>query len=504
MVELDRRRFLGLGAFTAAVVAAGLTGCGTAATPAQNIGRLRAAFAGGGAGETLNYLVGPTALDFVRARLVHAALGMIDVSQPDGVRYGALESIDVSDDLTTYTLHVRPGIAFTDGSPLTAEDILYSLRAPALLQGLPFTQIVGRDFDLDNAVIDDEHTLTLPTLRPIADGRLLLCQSMLAIKAGTTEFTNTTVSCGPFVISAFQAGQETLLTRNPDYFGAAIGDEPTLDEIQLLSIADDNARVAALTGGQADFISGITPALAQNLDGADGVVVTNGELPYASCLRFVMNPSFEPFADVRVRQAFKLAVDRQSIIDNVYYGRAYLGNDIPALGFPTYHSALEQRAYDPDTARDLLEQAGQSGMSVELTVGPELPGMVETATLIVENLQAIGVDATLAELPAGQLFADYEAYTALPFAAGYNPPALFEPNHTPGVLPEADALVVTARGGLTEDERLDASHQAQQLLWENGNQIGPVFVPGIDAAVDAVSGVRDQQFPDLTNARLAE
>ncbi|ASO20588.1 peptide/nickel transport system substrate-binding protein [Actinoalloteichus hoggarensis] len=501
MVELDRRRFLGLGAFTAAVLASGLAGCGTAA-PAPTTGRLRAAFPGGGAGETLNYLVGPTALDFVRARLVHAALGMIDVTEADGVRYGALESIDISDDLMTYTLRVRPNITFTDGSPLTSDDILYSLRAPALLQGLPFTQIVGRDFDLDAAAIEDDHTLILPTRHPVADGRLLLCQSMLAIKAGTTEFTIDTPSCGPFVISAFQAGQETLLTRNPDYFGAVIGDEPTLDEIQLLSIADDDARAAALTGGQADFISGITPALARNLDGTEGVHVTTGELPYASYLRFTMNPNFEPFADVRVRQAFKLAVDRQAIVDNVYYGRAYVGNDVPALGFPTYHSALEQRAYDPDAARDLVEQAGHSGMSVELTVGPELPGMVETATLIVENLRSIGVDAVLVELPAGQLFADYEAYTALPFAAGYNPAALFEPNHTPGVLPEVDALVITARGGATAEERLTASHQAQQLLWADGNQIGPVFVPGIDAAVDAVSGVRDQQFPDLTIARL--
>ncbi|AOS63706.1 ABC transporter substrate-binding protein [Actinoalloteichus hymeniacidonis] len=502
MVELDRRRFLGLGAFTAAVIATGLAGCGTAA-PAQTTGRLRAAFTGGGAGETLNYLVGPTALDFVRARLVHAALGTIDVDQPDGVRYGALESIEISDDLMTYTLRVRPNIAFTDGSMLSAEDILYSLRAPALLQGLPFTQIVGRDFDLDNAVVEDDRTLTLPTLHPIADGRLLLCQSMLAIKAGTTEFTTDTPSCGPFVITQFEAGRETLLTRNPDYFGAAIGDEPTLDEIQLLSIADDNARVAALTGGQADFVSGISTGVAQNLDGTDGIVVTTAELPYASYLRFVMNPSFEPFADVRVRQAFKLAINRQSIIDNVYYGRAYLGNDVPALGFPTYHSELEQRAYDPDTARDLLEQAGQSGMSVELTVGPEMPGMVETGTLIVENLKAIGVDATLRELPAGQLFADYEAYSALPFAVGYNPPALFEPNHTPGVLPDVDALVITARGGATAEQRLAASHEAQQLLWENGNQIGPVFVPGIDAAIDTVSGVRAQQFPDLTIARLS-
>ncbi|MGO1315606.1 MAG: ABC transporter substrate-binding protein [Cellulomonadaceae bacterium] len=499
MAARKTRKLLATGAASLVTLLA-LSGCSaTPATeaPAADGGTLRAAFAGGST-ETLNYFQGPTALDYVRARLVHAPLCELDPSAPDGVGYGVVESIEMSDDLTEYTLHVRDGVTFTDGSALSAADVLYSLRAPEMLEGLPFTMLVARNFDLNAATAPDASTVVLPTLSPIADGRELICQSMLAIKDGTTEFTGDMPSSGPFTITAFEPGQSTLLERNDDFYGQA----PTLDEIELVSIADGTARVNALQQGQVDYIGGISPALAQTLDGVDGLSVTASELPYASYQFFTMNLDFEPFADPRVREAFKLAVDREQIIENVYYGHAIEGNDVPGLGFPRYDTTLTQRTFDPDYAKELLAEAGQTGMSIELTAGPELPGMVETATLIVEDLTAIGVNATLRELAPGQLFADYPAYLALPFKVGYTPPAMFEPNHTPGTFPEVDALVQTARSATDPTARLAASHEAQQLLWAQGDQIAPVFVPTISAAASGVSGVRELQFPDLSLATI--
>jgi peptide/nickel transport system substrate-binding protein len=478
-----------------------VTGC-TASNGSQGDGSsaggtLRAAFSGGTT-ETLNYFRGPTALDYVRARLVHAPLCELDPASPERVSYGVVKSIEVADDLSEYTLHVRDGVRFTDGSKLTSKDVLYSLRAPVELKGLPFALLAARSFDLDAATAPDASTVVLPALSPIADGRELICQSMLAIKDGTKEFTPKTPSSGPFTIAAFEPGRTTLLKRNPDYYGTA----PPLESIELLSIPDGTARANALRQGQVDFASGIAPAQAQTLDKVSGITVTASKLPYASYLQFTMNAGSKPFDDPRVREAFRLAVDRKRIVENVYYGRASVGNDLPALGFPGYGTAIEQRPHDPERARRLLADAGAGGTSVELTAGPELPGMVETATLIVEDLKAIGVKATLRELPAGQLYADHAAYLKLPFRAGFTPPALFEPNHVPGTFPKVDALVKTARSASTAEKRLAASHQAQRLLWEEGNQIGAVFVPTISAARDGVSGVRELQFPDLSKVTV--
>lgn len=499
MVSSRRRAFAALVAVIATLTVAGCTAGPQDGEIADGGGTLRAAFAGGST-ETLNYFQGPTALDYVRARLVHAPLCELDPGASDGVAYGAVESIDVSDDLSEYTLHVRDGVSFTDGAALTSADVLYSLRAPVLLEGLPFTMLVARSFDLDAATTPDASTVVLPTAAPIADGRELICQSMLAIQDGITEFASDMPSSGPFTIAAFDPGQSTLLERNPDYYGKA----PSPDAIELVSIPDGTARVNALRQGQVDYISGITPAQAQTLDGADGLAVSTSEPPYVSYMPFTMNTATAPFDDPRIREAFKLAIDRQRIIDNVYYGLASLGNDLPALGFASYDTSIPQREHNPDEARQLLEEAGAAGMSVELTAGPELPGMVETATLIVEDLRAVGVNATLRELPAGQLFADYPAWLALPFKVGYNPPALFEPNHTPGTFPEVDALVQTARSAATPEERLTASHEAQRLLWQEGNQLAPVFVPNISAARDGVTGVRELQFPDLSQVVLTD
>ncbi|MDM4778167.1 hypothetical protein [Micromonospora sp. b486] len=108
MVPTTGRR---LAAVVAAAAILAATGCSadTDDGAASTGGTLRAAFAGGGSSETLNYLVGPTALDYVRAKLVHAPLCELDPKAPDGVSYGVVESITVSDDLKTYTLRVRDG-----------------------------------------------------------------------------------------------------------------------------------------------------------------------------------------------------------------------------------------------------------------------------------------------------------------------------------------------------------------------------------------------------------
>ncbi|WP_243274705.1 hypothetical protein SALCHL_006512 [Streptomyces albus subsp. chlorinus] len=91
---------------------------------------------------------GPSALDLVRARARHGALDTLEPSGPDGVRYGVLKGIDISDDLSTYTPHMRPGVRFADGSELSSVDILHSLTALAAKSRLSVYRLVAANFDL--------------------------------------------------------------------------------------------------------------------------------------------------------------------------------------------------------------------------------------------------------------------------------------------------------------------------------------------------------------------
>ncbi|WP_434739389.1 ABC transporter substrate-binding protein [Micromonospora sp. SH-82] len=525
--HIGRRSLLRGGAWAAAALAAGpalLAGCGSDDTPAastpsgapQRGGTLRAALVGVGAAETLSYFHGGTNLDFVRARAMHAALGNLDPTAPEGVRYEVLDGIDVSPDLRTYTLRIRPGLTFSDGSPLTARDVLYSLITPVEdPRSLAVYKTPGRNFDLAKAEVKDVRTLVLPTLAPIADGRLLLCQgNYLVLKEGS-RFEENAPTSGPFKLTTFEPGQGTALTRN-DEFSLPGLDGPYLDGLELRNIPDSDARASALTNGQVDFAGDLAPVTARTLDGDDRVVVRRSESPYLSGLFFRLNMTQKPFDDPRVRTAFKLAANRQAMLDTVLHGQGLIGNDLLSPGFPGYAESIEQRAFDPDGARALLTEAGVKDLEVTLTTGPETPGMVEVATLYVENLKQIGVRATLRELPAGQLFADFPAYVKLPFAASFSVPVppmpLYQVSYggqNPSALgwnrPDVDALVVKARSSADPAEANQAALAAQQAMWSDGNTVAPVFKPFVTAAVPALRGVREdlfEQFPGFSRASL--
>ncbi|MFD6149917.1 ABC transporter substrate-binding protein [Streptomyces sp. NPDC060243] len=518
-----RRRFLATGASAALALGGGaglLSACSSEdAKPAggadsgkgRSGGTLRAAFVGGGASETLDFFRGPTALDMVRARAWHGTLGNLDPKAGDGVRYGVLQGIDISADLGTYTLRLREDVRFTDGSRLTPADVLHSLRL-AGASTLPAFKLVALNFDLKRASAHGAHAVRLPTLRPIADGRLILCQgNFLVVKDGTRRITERTPSCGPFRLTEFVPGQGAAFRRHDDYYGEG----PSLDGLELRSIADDQARLNALTSGQVDFAHDLSPVAARTLGKDDRVRLAPSKSPYLVALSFRMNMRSKPFDDARVREAFKLAVDREALVRTVFHGQATVGNDLPSLGFPDYARDLPQRAHDPARARRLLQQAGADGMEIRLTTGPETPGMVEAATLYVEDLRAAGVRASVRELPAGQLFADFAAYSRLPFVAAYQVPVPALPTYqmntaggSPSALgwnrPDVDALVARARAS-TGAKATRTGGKAQRKLWEEGNTVLPVFKPYLNAQAAGVSGIADdlfEQFPGFSHAAL--
>ncbi|MEU3183948.1 ABC transporter substrate-binding protein [Streptomyces sp. NPDC006923] len=525
--QFDRRAFLRRSATGAAALALGpglLAACSTddpALDPktkngstSRTGGTLRAAFVGGGASETLDFFNGPSALDLVRARAWHGTLGNLDPTAPDGVRYGVLKGIDMAKDLSTYTLHIRPGVRFTDGSKLTSTDILHSLSVLAGNSMLPVYKLAAANFDLSRARADGDLKVVLPTRRPIADGRMILCQgNFLIVKDGTKHFAPGMPSCGPFKLSEFTPGQGAVFTRYDEHYGHV----PRLDGLELRSIADSTARAGALTSGEVDFAHDLSPVTARTLADSANVELVPTKSPYLVGLSFQMNMGVKPFDDPRVREAFKLAADREAMVRTVFYGNAEVGNDLPAIGFPDYAASLPQRAHDPAAARRLLKAAGADGMKVVLTTGPETPGMVEMATLFVEDLKKVGVRASVRELPAGQLFADFAAYSRLPLAAAYQMPipalSTYQMNTAAGSpsafgwkRPAVDALVAQARAQSDQGKAREMGARAQRERWEEGNQVLPAFKPNLNAQTKRVSGIQDdlfEQFPGFSQASLA-
>ena len=197
------------------------------------------------------------------------------------------------------------------------------------------------------------------------------------------------VGTGPFTYQRFVPGQLSQFNRFDNYW-----DGPAfLDELIIYDFADDAAKVNALLAGQVQSIDNLPSYVVNTIDqqGASPLISDTG-----AWVPFTMRVDVAPFSDVRVRQALRLIVDRQQMIDQALNGFGILGNDLYSPFDPVFASDLPQRVQDIDQAKSLLAQAGQSDLDVELVTSTAVgAGAVESANLFVQQAKLAGVDVRL-------------------------------------------------------------------------------------------------------------
>ena len=159
--------------------------------------------------------------------------------------------------------------------------------------------------------------------------------------------------------------------------------------MQFISITEESARVGALLSGEVDIAHNLSAASIQTIEGRDDAVPFISNVAHS--LKLVMASRRDPFTELKVRQAFRLIVDRQAMIDQAVAGYGFVGNDLMCPFDPMYASELPQREQDLDQARFLLEEAGMAGMEVTLDTAAITPGAVETAQLFAQHAQEAGV-----------------------------------------------------------------------------------------------------------------
>lgn len=326
------------------------------------------------------------------------------------------ERYEVSDDGKTITFHLRPDATFHDGSPVTAEDVKWSLDR---VLGSPIGQAQFKTGSLtspDQFVVIDERTVKVTT--PKADRFTLpnlaltypvIFNSKLAKSHATdadpwaSDWLKTNVAGGgPFKLDAFTPGQSLQLSRFEEWKN---GPAPGFKRVLWQVVPAAQARRGALEKGDADIVQDVPPQDAVGLS-ADPKLKVVG-VPMAGAFQFIgMNSQIKPFDNVKVRQAIAYALPYEQMFDAALFkrGRPLFGG---TPGEPTSIEFPQPLGYstDLDKAKALLAEAGLSE-GFETTFSFELSNaqIGEPVSLLVqEALGKIGIKITINKVPGGQL-----------------------------------------------------------------------------------------------------
>lgn len=269
---------------------------------------------------------------------------------------GLAESYEEVDD-TTWRFHLRKGITFTNGEPLNAEAVAFSIE-----------RVIDPDFNseqlsffesITGAKATDEMTVDVTTdgPDPILPARMYWLKIVPPKYASEepTKFVESPVGTGPYKFVSWDRGSKIVLEANADYWGGA----PEIDRVVVRPIQEESTRLAALQAGEVDLVRDLLP---EQIDRAPKAVHTPGlEFPIVR-----LNNREGPLTDLRLRQAINYAVDKEAIAESLYGGYAVVAQgQILTPGHFGFNPDVKPYPYDPDKARELIKEAGYDGSTIE-------------------------------------------------------------------------------------------------------------------------------------------
>ncbi|WP_344069274.1 ABC transporter substrate-binding protein [Microbacterium sediminicola] len=411
-----------------------------------------------------------------------------DTGEPEMV---LADSIVPNDDATEWTITLKPGITFQDGSPLDSADVLFSLRRIEE-NGFPGLSTMG-PIDLANAQIVDDLTLTIPFTAPYSIFVEGLADVFATRIVPEGYDPANPVGTGPFQYVSFTPGQESTFAKYDGYWQDG---KPYLDELVIIDFADETAQINALQSGEVDLIDQLSAASVAAVESGGGNVVvsqTRGFVP------LTMRVDEEPFSDVRVRQALRLLVDREAMNQQVYGGLGAIGNDVFGAIDPAYDGAVPQREQDVEEAKALLADAGYSDLQVDLYTAPVGPGAEAIASVFATQAAEAGVTVNVITQDATQFWS--QSYAQVPFAMSFWNTSAYLTMAQQGLAegaPWNETHWANAEWQTLYDEAIATVDQAArdelvqgliQFDYDNGGYIIPVYFPGIEGMSDQVGGV---------------
>ncbi len=292
-----------------------------------------------------------------------------------------IKSWEYADSGKTLILTIRDNVKMHDGNVMTAEDVRYSIQR-------------FRKYSVGKAALDpvsevktlDDKRLSLTCKAPFAPLLSTLTYTTITIyskaaveKWGDDNFGLHVSGPGPYKMTEFKAGDRMVLEAFDDYWAG----KPAIKTVTFRMIPEMSARILGLESGDLDLIDAIAPQDADRLGKNTKLQIINP--PSAGLTRLYFNTQKGPLTNKLVRQALNYAVDKESIVKNIFLGKATVGHSWVPEGVFGYTGEYDVYKYDPAKAKALLQQAGVSNLKFTLM---HSPGRYLLSTEVAEAIKA--------------------------------------------------------------------------------------------------------------------
>jgi len=314
-----------------------------------------------------------------------------------------------SEDGLTYTFKLREGVKFHDGTDFNADAVVKNFErwANGDAEKFPYYNSMFGGFKgdeghvIESVTADGENTVLIKLTRSQAPFLKNIAMSMFAIASptafelGDDQFERNPVGTGPFKFVEWKPNETITIEKFDDYWDEGL---PKLNKVIFRSIPDNSARLNALMAGDIELADGINPSDGKSIEDNDKLQLF--ERPSMNVGYLGLTVTRPPFDKVEVRQAINHAIDKQSIIDSFFEGRANIANNPMPPSISGYNEDVEGYDYNPEKAKELLKSVGlEDGFEMELWAmpvpRPYMPDGKKVAEVIQKNLADIGITAKI-------------------------------------------------------------------------------------------------------------
>ncbi len=315
--------------------------------------------------------------------------GLVKADENGNLMNAVASDYTISEDGLVYTFTLRDNVKFHNGNVVTTEDVKYSLeRVSGLLDGTPLVATLSTIQSVD--IVDDK---TVQVTVGSANTELIYSFVTAIIPKGSGEDESADpIGTGPFSFVSYEPQQGIKLAKNAEYWQAGL---PYLDEVEFKIINSPDTALLDLKGGSIDIYPYLTDSQAKEIQGSFQVMSAPSDVVQA----LFLNNAVEPLSNEKVRQAICYAIDKDSINTFVAGGNGTLIGSAMLPTLKDYYVELNDvygTAANQEKAKALLAEAGyENGFDLSIMVPSNYAFHMQTAEVAVEQLKAVGINATI-------------------------------------------------------------------------------------------------------------